>query len=156
MKIIMDKVLNVDNIPDILKKIRKEKIVLVGGCFDVLHPGHVIFLQKAKKIGNILIVLLESDERIKTLKGVSRPVHNQKERALVLSALQFVDFIILLPNINDQKYDEILLKIKPNIIAVTKGIDDKYQKSAARLVGAQLKYVTKMIGDYSTTKLLIR
>lgn len=154
MKIIMDKVLNVDKIPDILKKIKKKKIVLAGGCFDVLHPGHVIFLQKAKKIGSILIVLLESDERIKTLKGVSRPVHNQKERALVLSALQFVDFIILLPNINDQKYDEILLKIKPNIIAVTKGIDDKYQKSAARLVGAQLKYVTKMIGDYSTTKLL--
>lgn len=150
----MAKVISISKLPNFLKKSKKKKTVLAGGCFDVLHPGHVIFLQKAKKAGDILIVLLESDERVRTLKGISRPVHNQKERALILSALQPVDFIILLPNLNDKKYDEILLKIKPDIIAITRGIDDKYHQKAACLVGAKLKYVTKMIGGYSTTNLL--
>lgn len=152
----MDKVIPLGKLSKLIRNFKKQNqsIVLAGGCFDVLHPGHIIFLQKAKKAGDILIVLLESDERIKMLKGILRPVHNQKERALILSALQAVDFIILLPSLNDKKYDEILLKIKPDTIALTRGIDDKYHKKAAGLVKAKLKFVTKMVGGYSTTRIL--
>ena len=64
------------------------KIVLVGGCFDILHLGHVVFLEKAKKEGDVLVVLLESDEKVRFLKGKGRPVHTQSERAEILSALK--------------------------------------------------------------------
>lgn len=132
------------------------KTVLVGGCFDILHPGHVIFLEKAKKMGNRLIVLLESDEKVKKLKGVNRPVHTQKDRAKVLSALRFVDSVICLPFMKEEaEYDKVIAKIRPDIIAVTKGYANiDYHKRSAAKVGAKLKYVTNIVGDYSTSKLL--
>jgi rfaE bifunctional protein nucleotidyltransferase chain/domain len=96
--------------------------VLVGGCFDLLHKGHISFLKKAKKAGDKLVVLLESDEKIKKLKGESRPVQIQEVRAKALSGLGFVDEIIKLPFMDsDKDYDELVKKIKPDIIAVTEG-----------------------------------
>lgn len=135
-----------------------KKVVLVGGCFDVLHPGHIIFLEKAKAAGDYLIVLLESDERIKKLKGIKRPVHDQIRRALMLSALKSVDQVISLPDLkNDVEYEEIVKKNKPDIIAVTEGGEDNHhQVRVAKLVGAKLKFVTKMIGNYSTSAILNR
>lgn len=134
------------------------KIVLVGGCFDVLHPGHVIFLQKAKRAGDKLIVLLESDRKVRELKGTGRPVHSQKERALMLEALWPVDRVVLLPYLKDEKsYDELIRKIKPDVIAVTAG--DKnlaYHQRAAKAAGAKIKFVTKVIGNYSTSRILDR
>lgn len=151
----MATVLNVDHIPGILQKLKNKKVVLTGGCFDVLHLGHVIFLQKAQKVGDILVVLLESDEKIKKLKGVNRPVHTQKERAKILAALKVVDYVMLLPSLEtEEEYDELIAQLKPDIIAVTKGIDDYHHKRVSKLVGARLKYVTGIIGDYSTTKIL--
>ncbi len=84
---------------------KREKVVLAGGCFDVLHPGHVIFLQKAKKEGDILVVLLESDEKVKRLKGDGRPIHTQEKRAENLSALKVVDFVVLLPFMKENSED---------------------------------------------------
>lgn len=134
------------------------KVVLVGGCFDILHPGHIVFLQKAKKQADCLIVLLESDQKIKQLKGKNRPFFNQKERAAVLKGLKFVDQIIMLPFMkNDADYEKIIKKIKPDIIAATRGAPDNYHKKrVAKLVGAKLKYVTNIIGDYSTTNILTK
>lgn len=152
----MKHILKINQITNWRKTVKKnQKIVLVGGCFDVLHPGHVIFLQKAKRVGDILVVLLESDEKIKKLKGITRPVHNQDERAQVLSALAGIDYIVPLPDLkNDKSYEEIVLQIKPDIIAATAGIDDYYHKRVSKIVGAQLKYVTKMIGSYSTSRII--
>lgn len=155
----MGTTLNISRISELSRKLKADskKIVLVGGCFDVLHPGHVIFLQKAKQAGDVLIVLLESDEKIKKLKGIDRPVHNQKERALVLSAFKWVDYIIPLPNLKNEKdYDQIMSQIKPDIIAATFGAEDYYHQRSAKLVGARLKYVTKLIGNHSTTGILKR
>lgn len=130
--------------------------MLVGGCFDVLHPGHVVFLKEAKKAGNRLIVMLESDEKIKKIKGVNRPVHNQKERALVLKALKFVDTVILLPYMQtEEEYDALIQKINPDIIAATLGDPENYHKvRSAKLTGARLKFVTKLIGNHSTSRIL--
>lgn len=134
----------------------KKSLVLVGGCFDVLHPGHVVFLKKAKKAGDYLLVLLESDQKIRQLKGEGRPVHTQKERAKNLSALGFVDFIICLPWLKtDLEYDELILKIKPDIIAATYGDGNiEHKKRVALKIGAKLVFVTKIIGEYSTSKIL--
>ena len=131
-------------------------IVLVGGCFDLLHPGHVIFLEKAKKAGDSLIVLLESDEKIKAIKGINRPVHSQAERAKVLSALRPVDYIVVLPFLkNDLEYDRLILKIKPDIVAATSGSENiRHYRRAAKLSGAKLKFVTKTINGHSTSSLI--
>lgn len=133
-----------------------KKIVLAGGCFDVLHPGHVVFLKKAKAAGDFLIVLLESDEKIRQLKGKNRPFFNQKERAVVLKGLKFVDQIIMLPFLkSDRDYEKFIKKLKPDIIAATAGVSDNhYKEKMAKLIGAKLKYVTKIIGDYSTSRIL--
>lgn len=154
----MGTVLKISQIPKLVQNLKKQKksTVLAGGCFDVLHPGHVIFLEKAKKVGDCLIVLLESDQKIKKLKGVNRPVHNQRERAKVLSAISAVDYIVLLPFIDSKKeYDALIGKIDPDIIAATKGSKDNYhQERTAKLIGANLKYVTKMIVGHSTSSIL--
>lgn len=137
-------------------KLQGQTIVLTGGCFDILHPGHVIFLEKAKKAGDKLIVLLESDGKVKKLKGINRPVQSQKERAKVLSALRAVDYVVMLPFLKtDSDYDRLISRIKPNVIATT--FEDEniiYHQRSAKKVGARLKAVTRLIGDYSTSKIL--
>lgn len=154
----MGEVISASKVSSFVKKLKKagKSIVLVGGCFDVLHPGHIIFLQKAKNCGDVVVVLLENDQRVGDLKGVSRPVHNQKQRALVLSALRFVDLVIMLPFMEkEEEYDRIISKIKPDIVAVTFGDKTNYHKKrSAKKVGAKLKYVTRMIGNHSTSRIL--
>lgn len=151
----MSKIITIRQLINWRKTVKDKKTVLVGGCFDILHPGHVIFLEKAKKVGDILIVLLESDQKVKKLKGVNRPVHNQRERARVLSALSSVDYIVMLPYIyKEETYDQLILKIKPAIIAATKGDTNKHLQRSAKLVGAKLKYVTNFIRNHSSSRIL--
>ncbi|OGE26630.1 hypothetical protein A3C26_04540 [Candidatus Daviesbacteria bacterium RIFCSPHIGHO2_02_FULL_39_12] len=137
---------------------KKDKIVLVGGCFDVLHPAHVIFLEKAKKMGDFLVVILESDEKIKKIKGANRPVYSQKDRAMMLTALKAVDKVVLLPVMEKEKeYDELVRKIKPDIIVTTRGDPQIYHKQrTAKLTGAKVKYATKFISKFSTTNALAK
>lgn len=154
----MAKTTTVRKIIPLCKKLKLEgkTTVLVGGCFDILHPGHVIFLEKAKQAGDILIVILESDEKIKKLKGVNRPVHNQKERAKILSALQAPDYVVMLPFMkSEDSYDKLVKQIRPDIIALTQGYKDVADhKRAAKAIQAKLKYVTKLIGNFSTSKIV--
>src|SRR5690606_3739180 len=88
----VNKILNINSVPQISNHYKNfgKKIILVGGCFDVLHEGHIKFLESAKKNADILILLLESDENISKRKGINRPVNIQKNRAIVLSSLKFV------------------------------------------------------------------
>lgn len=142
---------------DLLKKeTAGKKVVLAGGCFDVLHPGHIVFLESAKKEGDLLVVLLESDLKIKELKGEDRPFFTQVDRAKVLSSVRFVDFIVLMTYSNNESdYDEVVLKINPSVIAATKGgVDEAFKKRSAEKAGADLRFVTEVIGDYSTSQIL--
>lgn len=118
----MKKISSFENIGEVSKSLHSQKhtIVLVGGCFDIIHIGHVFFLNEAKKLGTYLIVLLESDNRLKQLKGVNRPLFSQKIRSMVLSSLIPVDAIIMLPFMkNDQDYEKLITAIKPHVIAAT-------------------------------------
>lgn len=129
-----------------------KKIVLVGGCFDILHYGHIQFLQKAKNIGDYLIVALEPDERIIQSKN-RQPIHNQQERAYNLLALRFVDYVLLLPLLNGfGDYLGLVEAVKPHSIAVTDGdpqINNK--KKQAEIVNAQLVIVTNRIEPFSSS-----
>lgn len=137
-------------------KNKKNGIVLVGGCFDVLHLGHVIFLEKAKKLGDKLIVLLESDENIRKNKGTSRPINNQRNRAKMLMSLKVVDKVIKLPEMKTgDEYLTLIKKIKPAVIAVTDGdkmIDQKREQS--KIVGAKIVKVTKQVPCQSTSRIV--
>lgn len=122
------------------------KKVLVGGVFDILHYGHIHFLRESKKLGNYLIVALESDVNVKKLKGNSRPFHNQNQRRETLEALSFVDEVIVLKDeMNDEDYRNLVQTIKPNIIAITAGdtILEK-KKEHARTVLAELIVIPKI------------
>lgn len=128
------------------------KTILVGGCFDILHVAHIRFLKEAKSLGDKLIVLLESDKRITQKKGKGRPINSQKIRAEMLEGLSSVDEVILLPaDMDSKKYDFIVKKIKPDIIATTKGDPNiEFKKRAAKLVGAQVIGVIPLVKGYST------
>jgi len=133
-----------------------EEIVLVGGCFDILHLGHTTFLEEAKKLGKILVILLESDETIKKLKGENRPINRQIDRAEMLTKLKMVDYVVMLPELKDnQDYVDLIKKIKPKIIA-TSGNDEKIElkKEEAKIVGAKLVEVIKRIPQYSTSRMI--
>jgi len=107
---------------DFLSKISKSKVVFTNGCFDILHSGHISYLQDASKLGELLIVGLNSDISIRKIKGPNRPIINERDRAIVLSAIGFVDYVILF---DDPTPIELIKLLKPQILV--KGGD--YKKS---------------------------
>ncbi|WP_297574180.1 D-glycero-beta-D-manno-heptose-7-phosphate kinase [uncultured Campylobacter sp.] len=112
-----EKIKSLDEICQILKNSDK-KIVFTNGCFDILHAGHIKYLNKAKKLGDILIVGLNSDSSVKRLKGKTRPINSQNSRALLLSALEFVDFVVIF---DEDTPLNLIEKIRPDILV--KGAD---------------------------------
>ncbi len=153
----MKKILTYNNLLNTIKSIQSQgAIVLVGGCFDIIHPGHIEFLKKAKKTGDILFVLLESDESISLWKGKERPINPQIKRAETLEKIPYVDYILLLPRLEtDQEYYEMTNAIQPDIIAVTKGDPATFKKSEqAQLVNGKLVEVMERIPKHSTTSII--
>lgn len=130
---------------------KNKKIVLVGGCFDLIHFGHIKFLEKAKDEGDFLIVALESDEFIKKNKR-KLPVHLQMERAEILSYLNMIDMIVLLPLFEaSNEYLELVKKISPSIIAVTEGDKQLINKrKQAEIIGAKVTEVVTNLKNFST------
>jgi D-beta-D-heptose 7-phosphate kinase/D-beta-D-heptose 1-phosphate adenosyltransferase len=95
------------------RKLNNKKIVFTNGCFDILHPGHTDYLSKAKQLGDLLVLGLNSDESVKRLKGNSRPIQTENARSLVLSALTSVDYIILF---QEDTPLNLIVNIKPDIL----------------------------------------
>lgn len=116
----MRKILKQEEILKTIEKLKNENktIVFTNGCFDILHVGHVRYLKESAKYGDILIVGLNSDSSVKKLKGESRPINNENDRAEILSALYFVDYIVIF---NENTPENLLDEIKPDIY--TKGAD---------------------------------
>ncbi|MEZ0323013.1 MAG: D-glycero-beta-D-manno-heptose 1-phosphate adenylyltransferase [Hydrogenothermaceae bacterium] len=143
-----------ENYLDVVKKLREEgkRIVFTNGCFDIIHAGHVDYLEKAKSLGDFLIVGLNSDESVRRLKGKERPVNPQDQRKKVLEALKPVDMVIIF----DEDTPERLIKeIKPDILV--KGGDWKIEN----IVGADFVmsyggkvYTIDFVYNTSTTKII--
>ena len=94
-------------------KSEKKKIVFTNGCFDLLHVGHIRYLSNAKKLGDFLIVGLNSDESVKILKGQNRPINQFEDRAMLLSALRSVDLVIMF---GEQTPENLINKIVPDVL----------------------------------------
>ena len=105
---------------DLLSRLKSENktIVTTNGCFDILHVGHVRYLKESAKYGDVLIIGLNSDSSVKRLKGESRPINNESDRAELLSELAFVDYVVIF---EEDSPVELLDEIKPDIY--TKGAD---------------------------------
>ena len=109
-----------ENVADFVKKLHQsgKTVVVTNGCFDILHVGHVRYLQKTKALADYSIVMLNSDSSVKLIKGSSRPINNQYDRAELLTALSCVDYVVIF---EEKSPAQLLATIKPDIY--TKGAD---------------------------------
>lgn len=151
-----DKIFNRKNIADFCNSQRAagRKLIFTNGCFDLLHVGHVDLLERAKALGDVLIVGLNADASVRRLKGDSRPVNNQSARAKVLSALQAVDAVVVFEE--DTPVD-ILEIIRPDIHV--KGgdyeADNLPEAETVRRHGGEV-VILPLVDGFSTTKLLAK
>jgi len=132
-------------------------LVVATGVFDLLHIGHLRFLEAARQLGDRLIVGLESDERVRRWKGPNRPIQSEDDRVALLRALRVVDdvFVISGERVDPAFYAELLAPLRPRYLAVT--ADDPFlseKRDAMRDIGAGLRVVTPRIENYSTTQLV--
>ena len=123
-------------------------IAFTNGCFDLIHIGHVKYLEEAGKANRILIVGLNSDRSISSIKGPSRPIVPQKSRAAVLAALESVDFVVIF---NEDTPHKIISAIKPDILI--KGADWKGKVVTGEDLVKNVEFV-KLIEGFSTTKII--
>ena len=137
-------------ITELLKNFRDKKIVFTNGCFDILHVGHVKYLEVAKSFGDMLIVGLNSDESVRSLKGNSRPINMSEDRAYVLSALESVSFVVEFGE--DTPYDLIEV-IQPDVLV--KGGDYKGKEVVGSDIAKELRLVDFVDGK-STTNIIKR
>ena len=135
-----------------LKKNEGKKIVFTNGCFDILHRGHVTYLNEARKLGDVLVIGLNSDNSVRKLKGPERPINNELDRGYVLSQLRAVDFVEI--------FDEptplsLIIKVRPQVLV--KGGDWKIDQ----IVGAKEVianggevFSLNFVDGYSTTSVI--
>ncbi|MDA8158383.1 MAG: D-glycero-beta-D-manno-heptose 1-phosphate adenylyltransferase [Deltaproteobacteria bacterium] len=117
-----ERIIESENIKKELSELKKKskKIVFTNGCFDIIHAGHISYLNEAKALGDILIVGLNSDKSVRRLKGADRPVVNERDRAYILANLKPVDYVVIFDE--DTPY-ELIKEINPDVLV--KGADYK-------------------------------
>jgi D-beta-D-heptose 7-phosphate kinase/D-beta-D-heptose 1-phosphate adenosyltransferase len=133
---------------------KKKKVVFTNGCFDILHAGHVRYLKKARSLGTVLVVGLNSDSSVRSIKGETRPIVPQRERSEVLSALECVDYVVLF---NGPTPLKLIESIKPDVLA--KGADwaakDIVGADIVKINGGRVERITLVKGR-STTNIIRR
>jgi len=151
-----DKVKTLSGLIRVLKKYKakKKKVVFTNGCFDILHRGHVDYLARAKALGDILVVGLNSDTSVRKLKGRGRPIVKEKDRAMVLSALGCIDFVVIF---NSPTPFGLIKGLRPDVLV--KGGDWKAKDivggKLVRSYGGKVKSLSYIKG-FSTKDLIKR
>lgn len=123
-----------------------KKVVFTNGCFDILHRGHVEYLKRSKAEGDVLVVGLNSDASVKRLKGESRPVVCEEDRAYILAALGIVDYVVVFEE--DTPY-ELIKKVRPDVL--TKGADYEGKTVVGSDIAGEVKLITFVDGRSTTT-----
>lgn len=147
-----NKIVTADRLAEILETNKNKKVVFTNGCFDIFHVGHSRYLRETSKLGDILVVGLNSDSSVKRLKGEKRPIVTQSERAELLASLEFVSYVVIFDE--DTPYN-LISKIKPDII--TKGGDynpnDVVGKDIVESYGGKV-VICPLIQGKSTTNII--
>lgn len=133
-----------------LAKSQNKRVVLTNGCFDILHPGHIQYLEEAKALGHYLIVAVNDDASVKRLKGADRPIHNLEHRMRILASLGCVDWVV---PFSEDTPERLINKLLPNVLV--KGGDYKVEEVAGHKSvlqsGGEVK-ILSFVDGYSTTK----
>ena len=150
----MGQLLGRKNISEFIKKLHEagKTVVATNGCFDILHVGHVRYLQTTKSFADYSIVLLNSDKSVKSIKGDDRPVNNENDRAEILTALSCVDFVVMF---DEDSPASLLDEIKPDVY--TKGADYNIETLPEREImiknGTRVEFIEFVQGK-STTNII--
>lgn len=131
---------------------RGERIVLANGCFDLLHVGHVRYLEGAKREGDVLVAAVNADSSVRPLKGEGRPILPESERAELVAALESVDYVVIFP---EPTVEALLAELRPDVHA--KGTDYTPETVPERAAAARLGVRVAIVGDakrHSTQDLL--
>ena len=150
------KIVDLEELSDRSEKLRAagKKLVVTNGCFDLLHVGHVHYLQAARALGDFLVVGLNSDHSVRELKGSGRPIMTESDRAEVLAALGCVDLVTIFPEIRATRF---LAAARPAVYV--KGGDyssetlNQEERAALKQIGAEIRLIPFEAG-YSTSQLL--
>jgi D-beta-D-heptose 7-phosphate kinase/D-beta-D-heptose 1-phosphate adenosyltransferase len=143
-------IVSLKKLKSIVEKLKKQnkKIVFTNGCFDIIHIGHITLLKKAKSLGDILVVGLNSDESVKKLKGKERPIVPQNERAKILDNIKYVDYVVIFDELTPYK---VITEIKPDIIV--KGKDYKLKEVVGWGIVPKIVRIN-LVKDRSTTGII--
>ena len=141
-----------EEIETLAKKLhaKGKKIVFTNGCFDILHAGHVKYLEEAKSYGDILILGLNADSSVKKLKGPTRPINNQEDRAYILASLESVDYVVIF---EEETPYELIKLVQPHILV--KGGDYEGKNVVGQDIAQELRLV-QFVDGKSTTKIIQR
>ncbi|MDW8055285.1 MAG: D-glycero-beta-D-manno-heptose 1-phosphate adenylyltransferase [Elusimicrobiota bacterium] len=143
-------IISLAKLKKIVERLKRQNkiIVFTNGCFDIIHKGHIKLLKKAKSLGDVVIVGLNTDASVKKIKGKNRPVNSELDRAEVLDSIRFVDYIVFFNELTPYK---LITELKPHI--VVKGGD--YKKKEIVGWGIVPKVVrVKLVKGRSTTNLI--
>ena len=150
----MGQIVAQEQIIDIVKKGHEEgkTFAATNGCFDILHVGHVRYLQKTKELADYSIVMLNSDSSVKLLKGSNRPINNEQDRAELLSALNCVDYVVIF---EEKSPADLLEKISPDVY--TKGADYTTEtlpeKDVVKRCNIRVEFI-EFVNNKSTTNII--
>lgn len=143
------------DLPSIRQKHSHQSIVLAGGVFDLLHPGHLDLLKKMRKEGEITVVAITSDKRVRERKGPHRPIHDQTTRLAILDSIKYVDYVLIAPAPNKAAQYvptvRIIRKLRPDTFLSSEESWYKY-KSQLSEVGTRLKVIKRFSSRVSTSK----
>ena len=148
------KVVGLNKLKNITRGLRQKKktIAFTNGCFDILHYGHVKYLEKAQKKNRVLIVAVNSDASVRAIKGPKRPIVSEKERAHVLAALACVDYVTIF---NEETPYNIIKALQPD--SLIKGADWRRKKvvgeDIVKAQGGRVEFI-KYLKQFSTTKMI--
>jgi D-beta-D-heptose 7-phosphate kinase/D-beta-D-heptose 1-phosphate adenosyltransferase len=129
----------------ILTANKAKKVVFTNGCFDILHRGHVSYLETARSFGDVLVLGLNTDASVRRLKGDGRPVNNQEDRAFILAALEAVDYVVMFDE--DTPY-ELIKEVQPHTLV--KGADYQDKEVVGSDLVDEVKLVTFVDGKSTT------
>lgn len=144
--------MNNSEIEQLRENLRGKKIVFTNGCFDILHPGHIAYLNEARKEGDVLVVGLNSDASVKKIKGPDRPINNENDRRFMLENLRAVDAVIIF---NEETPYDLIRQLAPQVLV--KGGDWKPEQIVGSDLVLQSGGVVKslqFIDGHSTSKII--
>ncbi|MGN6711810.1 D-glycero-beta-D-manno-heptose 1-phosphate adenylyltransferase [Anaerocolumna jejuensis] len=150
----MKKIVNHEELKKILSNLKNQgkTILSTSGCFDIVHAGHVRYLEEAKKFGDVLVVMLNTDFSVKSLKGPERPIVNEEDRAIVMAGLESVDYVCLFDELTPCR---LISELRPDIVVKGGDYQGKHipEMDTVAEYGGRVEYVL-MVEGHSTTNII--